>query len=42
MNAPQELVMPEGNREFSTWLDNVAAIVQRVDVPVIIKKLASA
>ena len=39
MNAPQELVMPEGNREFSTWLDNVAAIVQRVDVPVIIKEV---
>lgn len=42
MNAPQELVMPEGNREFSTWLDNVAAIVQRVDVPVIIKEVGSA
>ncbi|PTE73416.1 type 2 isopentenyl-diphosphate Delta-isomerase [Staphylococcus devriesei] len=39
VNAPQELVMPEGNREFSTWLDNVAAIVQRVDVPVIIKEV---
>ena len=38
VNAPQELVMPEGNREFSTWLDNVA-IVQRVDVPVIIKEV---
>ena len=41
VNAPQELVMPEGNREFSTWLDNVAAIVQRVDVPVIIKEVGS-
>lgn len=39
VNAPQELVMPEGNREFSTWIDNVAAIVQRVDVPVIIKEV---
>ena len=39
VNAPQELVMPEGNREFSTWLDNVATIVQRVDVPVIIKEV---
>ena len=38
VNAPQELVMPEGNREFSTWLENVEAIVQRVSVPVIIKK----
>ena len=41
VNAPQELVMPEGNREFSTWLDNVAAIVQRVDVPVIIKEVGT-
>ena len=39
VNAPQELVMPEGNREFSTWLENVEAIVQRVSVPVIIKEV---
>ena len=37
MLIPQELVMPEGNREFVTWLDNIASIVSRVSVPVIIK-----
>ena len=31
--------MPEGNREFVTWMDNIEAIVNRVDVPVIVKKL---
>lgn len=39
VNAPQELVMPEGNRIFSTWMDNLAQIVARVDVPVIIKEV---
>ncbi|EHJ07039.1 type 2 isopentenyl-diphosphate Delta-isomerase [Staphylococcus simiae] len=39
VNSPQELVMPEGNREFSTWLDNIAEIVARVTVPVIVKEV---
>ncbi|MGY3480207.1 type 2 isopentenyl-diphosphate Delta-isomerase [Staphylococcus cohnii] len=39
VNAPQELVMPEGNRTFSTWMDNLAQIVERVDVPVIVKEV---
>ena len=39
VNSPQELVMPEGNREFVTWLDNIASIVSRVSVPVIIKEV---
>ncbi|MBO1198658.1 type 2 isopentenyl-diphosphate Delta-isomerase [Staphylococcus simiae] len=39
VNSPQELVMPEGNREFSTWLDNIAEIVGRVTVPVIVKEV---
>ena len=39
VNAPQELVMPEGNRTFSTWIENVKAIVETVDVPVIIKEV---
>ncbi|PTI57613.1 type 2 isopentenyl-diphosphate Delta-isomerase, partial [Staphylococcus succinus] len=32
VNAPQELVMPEGNRTFSTWMDNLSQIVAHVDV----------
>lgn len=39
VNAPQELVMPEGNRIFSSWMDNLAQIVAHVDVPVIIKEV---
>ena len=39
VNAPQELVMPEGNRTFSTWMDNLAQIVKRIDVPVIVKEV---
>lgn len=39
VNSPQELVMPEGNREFVTWMDNIEAIVNRVDVPVIVKEV---
>ncbi|RIP37397.1 type 2 isopentenyl-diphosphate Delta-isomerase [Staphylococcus gallinarum] len=39
VNSPQELVMPEGNRVFSTWMANLAQIVQRVNVPVIVKEV---
>src|SRR5699024_12734449 len=39
VNAPQELVMPEGNRTFSTWMDNRAQIVKRIDVPVIVREV---
>ncbi|MGN5882608.1 type 2 isopentenyl-diphosphate Delta-isomerase [Staphylococcus simulans] len=39
VNAPQELVMPEGNRTFSNWMDNLNRIVKTVDVPVIVKEV---
>lgn len=39
VNAPQELVMPEGNRTFSTWMENLSTIVKTVDVPVIVKEV---
>ena len=39
VNAPQELVMPEGNRTFEGWIENIAAIVARVSVPVIVKEV---
>lgn len=39
VNSPQELVMPEGNRVFSTWMENLAQIIQRVKVPVIVKEV---
>jgi len=41
LNAAQELVMPEGDRDFRNWLKNIEQIVrscERVRVPVIVKE----
>lgn len=39
VNAPQELVMPEGERTFSHWLSNIQKVVEQVGVPVIVKEV---
>lgn len=39
VNAVQETVMPEGSRDFSAWSAAIAAIVRRVEVPVIVKEV---
>lgn len=39
LNAPQEIVMPEGDREFSNWLENIEEIVSGLDIPVIVKEV---
>lgn len=39
LNVPQEVVMPEGDRDFSMWQENIAQIVESVGVPVIIKEV---
>lgn len=39
VNAPQELIMPEGERTFKSWLSNIETIIQEVKVPVIIKEV---
>lgn len=39
LNAPQELVMPEGDRDFSRWLENIAAIASQITVPLIVKEV---
>ncbi|GAA0359263.1 type 2 isopentenyl-diphosphate Delta-isomerase [Alkalibacterium iburiense] len=39
VNSPQELVMPEGDREFSNWLENIQEIVEGLSVPVIVKEV---
>lgn len=39
VNPAQELVMPEGDRDFRGWLRRVADIVDGVDVPVIVKEV---
>lgn len=39
INAPQEIVMPEGDREFSEWISNLQEIAEGLDVPVIAKEV---
>ncbi|MGG4012900.1 type 2 isopentenyl-diphosphate Delta-isomerase [Bacillus smithii] len=39
VNAPQELVMPEGERNFKGWLHRIEQVIQTVPVPVIIKEV---
>lgn len=41
LNAAQELVMSEGDRDFSAWLSNIEAVVRSLDamkVPVVVKE----
>lgn len=39
INAAQELVMPEGTRDFDTWSSRIAAIVKASPVPVMVKEV---
>ena len=39
INAAQELVMPEGDRDFSMWLSQIEKIVKNVGVPVLVKEV---
>ena len=39
LNAAQELVMPEGDRSFRGWLDNIRDLVNTLEVPVIAKEV---
>lgn len=39
VNMPQELVVPEGDRDFTNWLTKTEAIVQTVEMPVIVKEV---
>ena len=39
VNAPQELIMPEGDTEFEHWLTNIKEIKEHISVPVIIKEV---
>ena len=39
VNAPQELVMVEGDRQFNGWLENVQEIAASLSVPVIVKEV---
>lgn len=39
LNAGQEIIMSEGDRNFNGYLSRIEAIVKRVDVPVIVKEV---
>lgn len=39
LNTPQEVVMPEGDRDFSMWQENIQDIVENLGVPVIVKEV---
>ncbi|MDO4432752.1 MAG: type 2 isopentenyl-diphosphate Delta-isomerase [Aerococcaceae bacterium] len=39
LNVPQEVVMPEGDRDFTTWAQNIEQIVAKLGVPVIVKEV---
>ena len=39
VNSVQEIVMPEGDRDFSHWPQQIERIVAAVDVPVIVKEV---
>lgn len=39
LNTPQEVVMPEGDRNFSNWLSNIEEISKQLTVPIIVKEV---
>lgn len=39
VNPLQELLMPEGEREFRGWIDNIRQIKESVSVPVMVKQV---
>lgn len=39
VNVIQEIVMPEGDRDFSSWQKNIKEIVNNLDLPVIVKEV---
>jgi len=41
VNPAQEIVMPEGDRDFTRWADGIAAIVDGVGVPVVVKEVGA-
>ncbi|KAF1299547.1 type 2 isopentenyl-diphosphate Delta-isomerase [Enterococcus sp. JM4C] len=39
LNAPQELVMPEGDRNFHDWLIEIEKINHQLNVPILVKEV---
>ncbi len=40
LNPLQEALQPEGDHDFSRLADKIGAVINKMDVPVIVKKLA--
>lgn len=41
INACQEIVMPEGERDFSKWSENISNIIENLGLPVLIKEVGN-
>ena len=39
VNLMQELIMPEGSRNFSEWENNLKEFVQNIEIPIILKEV---
>ena len=39
VNVMQELIMPEGSRNFSKWEDNIKEFVKKIKIPLILKEV---
>lgn len=39
INAPQELIMPEGDRDFTNWLSEIEKMVEQIQVPILVKEV---
>lgn len=39
LNTPQEIVMPEGDREFSSYPEHLQQMIKKVNVPIIVKEV---
>lgn len=39
VNTVQELIMPEGERSFTNWLQNIENITNQLNIPVIVKEV---
>ena len=39
LNTAQELIMPEGERDFSFWESNIREMIENIDLPIIVKEV---
>ncbi|MDO4680132.1 MAG: type 2 isopentenyl-diphosphate Delta-isomerase [Aerococcus sp.] len=39
LNTPQEIVMPEGDRDFHLYEEHIRTMVEEIDIPIIIKEV---